>query len=46
MIAIRVEPEYRSVARSLYGCGPNRDPNALITVESEVMDSLKLLKLI
>jgi hypothetical protein len=46
MIAIGVEAEYRSVSRSLYGWGPNRDPNALITADSEVMGSLKLLKLI
>jgi hypothetical protein len=44
MIAIRVEPEYRSIARSLSGWGPKGEPNAPITAESEVVDSLKLTR--
>jgi hypothetical protein len=46
LIAIGVEPEYRSVTRSLSGWGPKGDLNAPITVESEVTDFLRLLKLI
>jgi hypothetical protein len=46
MLAIGVEPEYRSVARSLSGWGPKGEPNAPITAKSEVMDFLRLLKLI
>jgi hypothetical protein len=46
LIAIRVEPEYRSVSRSLSGWGPKGDPNGPITAESEMMDLLRLLKLI
>jgi hypothetical protein len=46
MLAIGVETEYRSVTRSLSGWGPKREPNAPITVESEVMNFLRLLKLI
>jgi hypothetical protein len=46
MLAIRVEPEYRSVIRSLSEWGPKREPNASITNESEVTDFLRLLKLI
>jgi hypothetical protein len=41
MIAIGVELEYRSVARSLSGRGPKGEPNALITAESEVVDFLR-----
>jgi hypothetical protein len=36
LIAIGVEPEYRSVPRSLSGWGTKGEPNALITAESEV----------
>jgi hypothetical protein len=36
VIDIRVEPEYRSVPRSLSGWGTKGEPNALITAESEV----------
>jgi hypothetical protein len=46
LIAIRVEPEYRYVSRSLFGWGPKGEPNASIAAESEMTDLLKLLKLI
>jgi hypothetical protein len=46
MLAIRVETVYRSVIRSLSGCGPKGESNAPIVVESEVVDFLRLLKLI
>jgi hypothetical protein len=46
MLAIRVEPEYRSVSRLLSGWCPKVDPNAPIAAESEVADFLRLLKLI
>jgi hypothetical protein len=46
MLAIRVEPEYRSVTRSLFGWGPKEELNAPITAESEVTYFLRLLKLI
>jgi hypothetical protein len=34
MLAIRVEPEYRSIARSLFRWGPKGEPNASIAIES------------
>jgi hypothetical protein len=43
IIAIGVKPEYRSVAKFLSRWGPNGEPNAPITAESEVADSLKLI---
>jgi hypothetical protein len=46
MLAIGVKIEYRFVTRSLSGWGPKREPNAPIATESEVMDFLRLLKLI
>jgi hypothetical protein len=46
LIAIRVEPEYRSVSKSLSGWGPKEELNAPITAESEITDLLRLLKLI
>jgi hypothetical protein len=46
MSAIGVEPEYRSVTRSLSRWGPKEEPNAPITAESEIVDFLRLLKLI
>jgi hypothetical protein len=46
MLAIGIEPEYRSVSRSLFGWGPKGEPNAPITAESEVTNFLRLLKLI
>jgi hypothetical protein len=46
MIAIRVEPEYRSVARSLSGWGPKGEFNVLIAIESEISNFFRLLKLI
>jgi hypothetical protein len=45
LIAIGVELEYRYVSRSLSGWGPKGEPNAPITVESEMMNLLRLLKL-
>jgi hypothetical protein len=45
-MAIGVEPEYRSISRSLSGWGPKGDPNASITAESKMTDLLRLLKLI
>jgi hypothetical protein len=46
LIAIGVEPEYRSVSISLSGSGPKGELNALITAESEMTNLLRLLKLI
>jgi hypothetical protein len=46
LIDIRVEVEYRSVARSLFERGPKRELDALIAARSEDVDSLKRLKLI
>jgi hypothetical protein len=46
LIAIGVELECRSVARSLSGRDPKVEPDAPITVESEIMDLLRRLKLI
>jgi hypothetical protein len=46
LIAIGVEPEYRSVSRSFSRWGPKGDPNVPIAVESEMTDLLMLLKLI
>jgi hypothetical protein len=46
MLTIRVESEYRSVTRSLFGWGSKGEPNAPITAEREVADFLRLLKLI
>jgi hypothetical protein len=46
LIAIGVEPEYRSITRSLSGWGPKGEPNAPITAKSEVADFLRLLQLI
>jgi hypothetical protein len=34
MLAIRIEAGYRSVTRSLFGCGPKGEHNALIAAES------------
>jgi hypothetical protein len=41
MIAIRVEPEYRFVGRSLSEWGPKGEPNAPIAAKSEVVDFLR-----
>jgi hypothetical protein len=46
LIAIGVEADYKFVSRSLSRWGPEGEPNALITVESEVTDLLRILKLI
>jgi hypothetical protein len=46
MIAIGVETEYRSVVGSLSGWGPTGELNALIVAGSEVINFLRLLKLI
>jgi hypothetical protein len=46
ILAIRVEPKYISVTRSLSGWGPKVELNVPIAAESEVADFLRLLKLI
>jgi hypothetical protein len=46
MLAIEIEGEYRSVARSLSGWGPKGEPSDSITAGSEVVDFLRMLKLI
>jgi hypothetical protein len=46
LIAIGVEPEYRSVSRSLSGWGAKGEPNASIVTKSKMTDLLRLLKLI
>jgi hypothetical protein len=46
LIAIGVEPECRSVARSLSGWGPKGEPDASIAAESEIADLVRRLKLI
>jgi hypothetical protein len=46
LIAIGIETEYRFVTRSLSEWSPKWEPNAPIAAESEVMDFLRLLKLI
>jgi hypothetical protein len=46
MLAIGVETEYKSIARSLFRWGPKGEPNALIAAESKIMDLLRQLKLI
>jgi hypothetical protein len=46
LIAIGVEAEYRFVSRSLSRWGPEGEPNAPITAESEMMFLLRILKLI
>jgi hypothetical protein len=46
LIAIEVEPECRSVARSLFGWGPKREPDTPIAAESEITDLVRRLKLI
>jgi hypothetical protein len=46
LIVIRVEPEYRSVARSVSGRGHKGEPDTPIIVESEIADLSRRLKLI
>jgi hypothetical protein len=46
LIAIRVELEYISVSRSLSEWGPKGKTNAPIAAKSEMVDLLRLLKLI
>jgi hypothetical protein len=46
LIAIGVDPEYRSVSRSLFRWGPKGEPNTPIAAESEVTNFFRLLKLI
>jgi hypothetical protein len=46
LIAIGVEPEYRSISRPLFRWGTKGEPNAPIAAESEMTDLLRLLKLI
>jgi hypothetical protein len=41
MIAIEVEPEYRSVGRTLSGSGHQGEPNAPIAAGSEVTNFLR-----
>jgi hypothetical protein len=41
MIAIGIEPEYRSVTKSLSGWGSKGESNALIAVRNEVTDFLR-----
>jgi hypothetical protein len=41
MLAIRVEPEYISIARSLSRWGPKGESDALIIAESEITDFLR-----
>jgi hypothetical protein len=38
LIGIRVEPKYRSIARSLSAWGPKGEPDASIAIESEVTE--------
>jgi hypothetical protein len=42
----RIETEYKSVARSLFGRGSKGEPDAPIAVESEIVDLLRWLKMI
>jgi hypothetical protein len=46
MLVIGIEAKYRSVTRPLSRWGPKGEPNALIAIEIEVTDFLRLLKLI
>jgi hypothetical protein len=46
LIAFGVEPECRSVARSLSGWGPKGEPDGPIAAESEITNLLRRLKLI
>jgi hypothetical protein len=46
LIAIGLETEYRSVARSLSRWSPKGEPDALVAAESKIMDLLRRLKLI
>jgi hypothetical protein len=41
ILAIRVEPEYRFVARSLSGWGPKGEHNAAFIIASEVTNFLR-----
>jgi hypothetical protein len=41
MVTIGVEAEYISIAKSLYGRGPNGEPNALIATERKFADFLR-----
>jgi hypothetical protein len=41
ILAIGVEPEYRSIVRLLSGWGPKGEPNASITTKSEFVDFLR-----
>jgi hypothetical protein len=44
ILAIGVELEYRFVARSLSGCDPKEEPNALIDAGSKVTDLMRLIR--
>jgi hypothetical protein len=46
LIAIEVEPKYRSVPKSLSGRGTKGEVDAPIAAESEIVDLLRRLKLI
>jgi hypothetical protein len=46
LIAIGVEPEYRSIARSLSRRGPKGEPDASTAAESEIANLVRRLKLI
>jgi hypothetical protein len=46
MLAIGIEPKYRSISRSLSGWSPKGESNASIAAGSEVADFLRRLKLI
>jgi hypothetical protein len=46
MITIGVEPEYRVVVRLLFGWDTKGVPNAPIATRSEVVNFMRLLKLI
>jgi hypothetical protein len=46
LIAIGVELECRSVARTLSGRDPKGEPDALIAAKSEIADLVRRLKLI
>jgi hypothetical protein len=41
LIAIGVEPEHRSVSRSLSGWGPKREPNALIAERARFVEAIE-----
>jgi hypothetical protein len=46
LIAIELELQYRTIARSLSERGPKGEPDAPVAVGSEITDLLRQLKLI